>query len=135
MLRLMTLAVALAGAQGFLLAPRVPRAHVGRSSSPVMGYEEAAMECLEEGCSVDTVESLLAELKATNQPDAKLVKTINQLETLLKEPDANKSEIEKIVSAAARSFQVVDGFVFKGEPLGYTGKPGTTTLAGKSFDN
>lgn len=120
---------------GFLLAPLAPRVHALRTLAPVMGYEEAAMECLEEGCSVDTVESLLSELKATKQPGAELVKTINQLESLLKEPEANKSEIEKIVGAAARSFQVVDGFDFKGEPLGYTGKVGTTTLAGKTFDN
>merc|ERR1719262_1233612 len=124
MLRVMMLVVALAVAQGFLLAPLAARPTAARALTPVMGYEEAAIECLEEGCSVDTVESLLAELKATKQPDAQLIKTINQLETLLKAPDANKSEIEKIVSAAAHSFQVVEGFEFRGEPLGYTGKEG-----------
>ena len=35
---------------------------------------------------------------------------------------------------SSRSFSVVEGFNFPGEALGYTGKVGTTTTAGKSLD-
>ena len=36
---------------------------------------------------------------------------------------ANKSEIEKMVAAAGRTFSVVDGYKFPGEALGYSTKP------------
>jgi hypothetical protein len=39
----------------------------------------------------------------------------------------------QVVDAAARSFSKVDGFDFPGEPLGYTGKVGTTTTAGNAL--
>jgi hypothetical protein len=99
-----------------------------------MGFEETAFFCLEEGCPVDTVEDLLAELKLEKDPSAEMMKTINALEALLADPNASKTDMEKWVAAAARSFSVVEGFNFPGEALGYTGKVGTTTTAGKSLD-
>merc|ERR1712167_515879 len=59
---------------------------------------------------------------------------INKLEKLNKATSRSKktmAEIEKIIGAASRSFSVVEGFDFPGEPIGYTGKVGTTTTAGK----
>ena len=64
----------------------------------------------------------------------KMLMTIKRLEVLIKSPEDNASDIEKLVSAAARSFSVVDTFNFPGEPIGYTGKVGTTTTAGKSLE-
>lgn len=49
-------------------------------------------------------------------------------------PDANLSEIEKIVRGASRSFSKVEAYSFPGEALGYTMKPGGTTTAGKALD-
>merc|ERR1719473_1306365 len=133
-LRLITVGLLVAAAQGFLLAPLVARTPPVRFVAPIMGYEEVAAECLEEGCSVDTVHDLLTELKATRNPSTDIIETINKLESLLLKPEANKNEIEKIVASAARSFSTVDSFEFKGEPLGYTGKAGTTTTAGKALE-
>lgn len=59
---------------------------------------------------------------------------IGQLESLNVDPIANKGEIEKAVGAAARTFSVVEGFKFPGPAIGYSGKVGTTTTAGKSLD-
>merc|ERR1719337_816746 len=123
-LRLMMLATVLALTQGFMLAPLATRTP-SRAVAPAMGYQDAAAACLEDGCSLDTVEDLLAELKAEKNPTAEFMKTINDLEALIGSPNADKNAIEKIVSAASRSFSVVGGFEFKGEPMGYTGKVGT----------
>jgi hypothetical protein len=35
----------------------------------------------------------------------------------------NKSEIEKMIAAAGRTFSVVDGYSFPGEAMGYSTKP------------
>ena len=96
--------------------------------------QAAAADCLEEGCEIGTVESLLEQMKAEKNPSTKMLMTIKRLEVLIKSPEDNASDIEKLVSAAARSFSVVDTFNFPGEPIGYTGKVGTTTTAGKSLE-
>ena len=113
-----------------LAARPVARAHVAM----MVGIEEAAADCLEEGCEIGTVESLLEQMKAEKNPSTKMLMTIKRLEFLIKSPEDNASDIEKLVSAAARSFSVVDTFNFPGEPIGYTGKVGTTTTAGKSLE-
>lgn len=113
-----------------LAARPVARAHVAM----MVGIEEAAADCLEEGCEIGTVESLLEQMKAEKNPSTKMLMTIKRLEVLIKSPEDNASDIEKLVSAAARSFSVVDTFNFPGEPIGYTGKVGTTTTAGKSLE-
>ena len=100
----------------------------------MVGIEEAAADCLEEGCEIGTVESLLEQMKAEKNPSTKMLMTIKRLEVLIKSPEDNASDIEKLVSAAARSFSVVDTFNFPGEPIGYTGKVGTPTTAGKSLE-
>jgi hypothetical protein len=133
-LRVMIGFAMLALSQGFLLAPLATRTPA-RAVSPTMGYEDVALNCIEEGCSVDTVEDLIAELKATKNKTSAMKATMKQLEALLVTPEANKNEIEKLVFAASRSFSVVDSFEFKGEPLGYTGETGTTLLAGEAFKN
>ena len=50
-------------ANGFLLAPFASRPLVRAPAATMMGVEDAAAACLEEGCSVDTVEDLIQELK------------------------------------------------------------------------
>merc|ERR1719222_128456 len=105
---------------------------LGRATMPVspaiinMGIENMAADCLEEGCPVDMVTDLLAELKAesaelTRRQQSILV-LIGRLQVLNASPEENKSEIEKLVGAASRSFSVVDAeaFAFPGEPLGYS---------------
>ena len=101
--------------------------------------EVVAATCLEEECSVDTVEDLIAELKteakaAKGKRAIAIKSTLTKLQKLIGSPEANKSEIEKLVFAASRSFSNVDSFKFPGEPIGYTGLEGTTTTAGKSLD-
>ena len=131
MMKLLCLIVASASA--FQVAPlalrRVPM-------TATMGVAESAEACLEEGCSVDTVDNLIADLKAeykqATNPD--VFALIQQLEKLAIDPEANKNQIEKIAAGAARTFSVVEAFDFPGEPLGYTGKVGTTTTAGKALD-
>ena len=46
-----------------------------------------------------------------------LLTLIGQLKALNKNPEVNKNEIEKLVGAASRSFSVVDGLDFPGEPV------------------
>ena len=122
-----------AGASAFMLAPLAARR---APLAATMGVEDVAATCLEEGCSVDTLSDLMAELKAESKEIAKrnaqILFVLGQLEALTKNPEANKGEIEKVVAAASRSFSVVEAFNFPGEALGYTGTPGKTT-AGKEF--
>lgn len=125
------------GSAGFMVAPLAARSP---ALAIKMGIEDAANACLEEGCSVDTIEILLKELKAeasgnmagSKDRQQQLVWSIEQLEAL--SGDSNMNEIEAIVAAASRNFNVVGGFEFKGPAIGYTGKVGTTTTAGKSLD-
>lgn len=54
------------------------------------------------------------------------------LQVLTDSPDSNKSEIEKLVGAASRSFSVLDeAFDFPGIALGYSEKPTKPQPAGK----
>merc|ERR1711959_159238 len=126
--------------------PRVPRPCVGvprrparrapRPDPAVMGIEESATACLEEGCDVNMVADLIDELKEeyATVKNKEVFTLINKLEKLNKATSRSKktmAEIGKIIGAASRSFSVVEGFDFPGEPIGYTGKVGTTTTAGK----
>mmetsp|Transcript_22010 Transcript_22010/g.42803 ORF Transcript_22010/g.42803 Transcript_22010/m.42803 type:complete len:155 (+) Transcript_22010:273-737(+) len=94
-----------------------------------MGLSESAASCLEEGCSVDMVQDLLEELKAESKELTKrqqaLLILIGNLQALNAKPEANQSEIKKLVSAATRTFSNTKGedFPFPGEPLGYSTKP------------
>jgi hypothetical protein len=141
MSRLLAFLGLVALAQGFLVGPLAsPPGHATRTPAISMGIvEDAAANCLEEGCSVDTIEDLIAELEA----EAKTAKgnraidlksTVTNLRMLIGSPLENKSEIEKLVASAARSFSVVGGFGFPGEPLGYSGEVGTTTTAGEALE-
>ena len=56
-------------------------------------------------------------------PSQEAKQLITKLTALISDPEANKSEIEKLVSAAGRTFSVVEGFKFPGEALGYSMKP------------
>jgi hypothetical protein len=128
-------------ANGFVLPVRVGPA-LRMPTVQMMGVQDAAAACLEEGCSVDTIDNLIRELKKeSNSIDMSLplsprqssiIATIKQLQSL--GADADPNALEKIIAAASRSFSVVDNFEFPGEPLGYTGKAGTTTTAGKALD-
>lgn len=89
---------------------------------------------------MDTVEDLIQELKKEQSSmdmtvplsprQRSIIATMAQLKAL--GPNADKDALSQIIDAASRSFSVVEGFEFPGEPLGYTGKP-STTVAGKHF--
>ena len=59
---------------------------------------------------------------------------IVQLTELNKAPEANKNALQKLISGFGRSFGTVEAFDFPGDALGYTGKAGTTTVAGKALN-
>lgn len=106
-----------------------------------MGVNEAVADCLESGCSIDDVSTLIGELKtiSSEQKDGTMDKAatlgmIVQLTELNKEPAANKGALEKLISGFGRSFGTVEAFNFPGEALGYSEKPGSTTTAGKALD-
>ena len=99
-------------------------------ATPLMAdktLEEMASGCLEEGCPVDLVDDLIESLKADAAALAKkqqsMLVMIGRLQALNASPETNKNEIEKLVGAASRSFSVVGGYDFPGEPLGYSQKP------------
>merc|ERR1711935_1093823 len=106
-----------------------------RAAVTLMGVNEAVADCLESGCSIDDVSTLIGELKtiSSTQKDGTLGMIV-QLTELNKEPEANKNALEKLISGFGRSFGTVEAFTFPGEALGYTEKPGSTTTAGKSLD-
>merc|ERR1719174_3074835 len=99
-------------ASAFNVAPlAVRRAPV----AVTMGVAEIAANCLEEGCPIDMVAELIAELKdqsesmnmigdAASDRNKEAVALIAQLEALNMEPVANKKEIEKVIGSAARTF-------------------------------
>lgn len=93
----------------------------------MMAVEDAASACLEEGCSVDSVADLLIELKAESKELSKrhqaLLVLIGRLQALSGSPEDNRSEIEKLVGAASRTFMVTENYDFPGEALGYSLKP------------
>ena len=99
---------------------------------PEVGSDLTAGDSFGEVESTKSVSELYAPISgsvASTNPDLE-----SEPEKLNADPAANMNAIQKIVTAAARSFQVVDGYDFKGEPLGYTGKTGTTTTAGKALE-
>jgi len=107
----------------------------------MMAIPDVAQVCLEDGCSLDTVDDLLAELKAASQTSsgqerASALETYSQLKVLAAKYAENagldKSELEKVVAGIARNFGTVDAFEFKGPAVGYSSKPGTTTTAFKA---
>ena len=122
-------ALGLSSAAAFSAPVFVPRT-VMRVATPLMAdktLEEMASGCLEEGCPVDLVDDLIESLKADSAALAKkqqsMLVMIGRLQALNANPETNKNEIEKLVGAASRSFSVVGGFDFPGEPLGYSQKP------------
>lgn len=105
-----------------------PAAALARAPIATMDIESSAMNCLDEECSVDTISTLIAELKAESADLSKkqnsVTMLINQLSKLVQNPEKNKNEIEKMVAAAARTFQVSKtDFEFPEEGLGYSLKP------------
>jgi len=112
------LSLLVASTSAFMVAPLRPRVAVARVS---MAIEDVAASCIEEGCPLDLVEDLIAELKAEDNKEASAL--VKQLTALIQNPEANRSEIEKFVLAAGRTFSTVEGFKFPGEALGYSTKP------------
>merc|ERR1712060_973713 len=118
-------------ANGALLAPKgiVVKHTLAMARLPVavMGVEDVASKCIEEGCPVDLLDDLLDELKAESSALTKRQQTllilIGRLQALAGMDNPEKAEIEKIVLAASRSFSVVENFDFPGEALGYSLKP------------
>ena len=108
-----------------------------------IALQRVAAACLEEECSVNTVEGLISELSTeaerltrdgtkTSKEQVATLLALGRLQALSQNPAANKNEIEKIVAGMARSFGTVKDYDFPGAALGYTGTPGKTT-AGKEF--
>merc|ERR1719337_16257 len=93
----------LGSASALIVSPARPRVALVRARATFvqMGLEEVAANCLEEGCPIDLVEDLIAELKVTPTTEAGVdsQSIIDQLQTLLASPETNRSEIEKIVAA------------------------------------
>merc|ERR1712021_26488 len=105
----------LAGADAYMLAPLRVRPSTMRAAVTVMGVEEAVADCLESGCSIDDVSTLIGELKtkSSSQKDGSLDKAstlgmIVQLTELNKEPEANKNALERLISGFGRSFGTVE---------------------------
>merc|ERR550514_126886 len=96
----LVLASLLSAAAGFQLAPLALR----QPMPVVMGIAESAEACLEEGCSLDTVDVLIADLKDEYKasPKAATFALIAQLEKLNVDPEANKGQLEKLIAGAAR---------------------------------
>jgi hypothetical protein len=78
-----------------------------------------ALNCLEAGCSTETVEELIASLKAEKNPDSEVATTIKQLELLLATPTPNKNAIEELVAKVSQGFKVVgDSYTTPQEVMG-----------------
>merc|ERR1712072_448963 len=92
-----------------------------------MGVQEAADNCLEEGCSLDTVSVLIAELEEERVTLQAKLNSIVLLQGKLQalsgvEDSASKDELAKIVDAAIRSFtKVYDDYPALGDPTAFTG--------------
>ena len=81
-----------------------------------------------QGCDVNMVADLIDELKEeyATVKNKEVFTLINKLEKLNKATSRSKktmAEIEKIIGAASRSFSVVEGFDFPGEPVRVHPKP------------
>ena len=63
---LLALALLASGADAYMLAPLRPRVTAMRAAVTVMGVEEAVADCLESGCSIDDVSTLIGELKSAH---------------------------------------------------------------------
>ena len=83
--------------------------------------------------TIRTAETSL-EQKDGSLAKARTLGLIVQLSELNKTPSKNQGELEKIIAGMGRSFGTVEAFDFPGEPLGYSGVPGSTTTAGKALD-
>merc|ERR1719506_3351738 len=132
----LTVLALLSVGHGFMLPLAGRRASV--SNINMMSVQTAAEACLEEECSLDTVEDLLRELKATSQTatgkeKAQALEMYSQLKfvTVDVDGDRKKNEIEKIVGSISRTFGTVEAFEFPGPAVGYSGKPSHPTTAGK----
>merc|ERR1711939_261982 len=104
-MRSFVLALLLASTTALVVSPlAVRRAAAARSPMHIkMGVEDVAANCLEEGCPIDMLEDLIVELKA-KKGDKTAAALVKELTVLLKSPEDNMSEIEKLVgSASARS--------------------------------
>ncbi|EOD24616.1 hypothetical protein EMIHUDRAFT_435404 [Emiliania huxleyi CCMP1516] len=99
-----------------------------------IALQRVAAACLEEECSVNTVEGLISELSTeaerltrdgtkTSKEQVATLLALGRLQALSQNPAANKNEIEKIVAGMARSFGTVKDYDFPGAALGYTGTP------------
>jgi len=128
-----TLFALIAAVQGLRL-PVVARPYAIAARSPLafMGVKEMAQTCLDEECSLDTIDDLIATLQVeadkltkagSSKEQVEVLLMLGRLQALNQNPESNKSEIEKIVSAAARTFGTVEAYDFPGEALGYTGSP------------
>merc|ERR1719174_1999528 len=105
-----------------------------RAAVPTMAVEQAVADCLESGCSIDELKQTSFEQKEGSLAKARTLGLIVQLSELNKTPSKNQGELEKIIAGMGRSFGTVEAFDFPGEPLGYSGVPGSTTTAGKALD-
>lgn len=102
---------------------------------------DAAEACLEEECSLDTVDDLLRELKSKSQTasgkeKAKVLEMYSQLKIMSSPTDGsiNKNEVEKLVGAISRTFGTVEAFEFPGPAVGYSMPPTRAVRADKALD-
>merc|ERR1712187_206646 len=63
----------------------------------VLQLSNAVTTCLEDGCSIPTVEDLVAKYKAQNIPDEGLANKIEQLEVFLEKQQTKQNVIQKVL--------------------------------------
>ena len=63
---LLALALLASGADAYMLAPLRPVRAPMRAAVTLMGVNEAVADCLESGCSIDDVSTLIGELKSAH---------------------------------------------------------------------
>jgi DNA repair exonuclease SbcCD ATPase subunit len=88
------------------------------STGDAAGAEKRAASCLEEGCTIMTVEDLLVELKAVKNPSAEITGTINALEERLTSAKSQQGEMGKLVQAVFQGDAVPAVMYLGGENQG-----------------
>ncbi|CAM9782012.1 unnamed protein product [Ectocarpus sp. 12 AP-2014] len=86
--------------------------------------KEMALSCQEDGCSVETVSTLLNQLKSKKKELEMQLVTVDDVLTIMGDSSnlAEKGELEKLVEAVGRVFSTNDGTDYIPFPTGYSGE-------------
>ncbi|CAM9276543.1 unnamed protein product [Pylaiella littoralis] len=85
---------------------------------------EMAQACQEDGCSVETVSTLLDQLKAKKKDLEMQLVTVDDVLTMMGDTSnlGEKGELEKLIEAVGRVFTTNDGSDYIPYPTGYSGE-------------